>query len=87
MSVRGPPGPQICGTRTFDEWTASTIPVSRTSCLARGGAEAIEAAMAVGGLERVQEAIARHRMAVAISRWEQRMRRVSHIRRQYPRKG
>src|SRR5262249_52074136 len=62
VSVSGPPGPKICGTSTFDECTASTIPVNLTSCLECGTSAPGEAASAtVGGFGRVQDASQRTR--------------------------
>jgi hypothetical protein len=49
----GPPWLQIWGTRILEEWTASTVPVTRTSRLTRGASGA--AARVTVGVGREQE--------------------------------
>src|SRR5215471_12011058 len=46
VRVTGPPCPQICGTRTLEERTASIVPVNRTSRLA------LWSSLATGGAAR-----------------------------------
>src|ERR1017187_5918608 len=62
VSVMGPPWLQIWGTRILEERTASTMPLTRTSRLARGASGG--AAWVTGGVVREQEA--RKRRGIAI---------------------
>src|SRR4051812_38262115 len=57
VRVTGPPCPQICGTSTFEECKASTVPLSRISRLARGAVPPSGgAACVICGAGREQEA-------------------------------
>src|SRR4051794_19457346 len=55
--------PEIWGTRIFVEWTASTVPVTRTSRARRGGSAG--AAWVTAGVGREQELTIRIRAAMA----------------------
>src|SRR5437868_12279160 len=62
VRVMGPPWLKIWGTRTLEECTASTMPVTRTSRFTRGASGA--AAWVTGGVGREQAARRSKRAAI-----------------------